>query len=478
MTEDSSLTRRSRSRIRLPLWGVGLLALVITLLLVGTAVWLYRTIEAIAADTVVIEPVFITSTGTRVQPNPAVNTQFENPTLFNPEAQPVITSNAFQPWAGQERVNILLLGIDQRCDETGPTRTDSIMVVTIDPVAKTAAALSIPRDLWVEVPGFGVDSINSAHFIGEVNEYPGGGPALAVKTVAATLGVPIDYYVTVNFDAFVEVVDLIGGITITVPETIDDLKYPDRCYGYDPFHIEAGTHQMDGQTALKYARTRATFGGDVDRAARQQQVVLAVRDKVLSLNMIPQLIGQSLELWFTFQNNVQTNMVPDQAIQLALLAQDIPRANIQTVVIDYTYVFNETTPDGRQVLVPNRDKIRQLREQLFAPPAIPTPVIENLPERAAAEQARVAVYNGTSQFGLAAATEAYLQRHNINVTEIGNADAATYRTTQIIDFGSHPFTTRYLTQLMGIPPLNVSTGINPDGDYDVLIIIGDDWDVP
>jgi hypothetical protein len=163
---------------------------------------------------------------------------------------------------------------------------------------------------------------------------------------------------------------------------------------------------------------------------------------------------------------------------LALLAQDIPRANIQTVVIDYNYVFNETAPDGRQVLVPNRDKIRQLREQLFAPPAIPTPVIENLPERAATEQARVAVYNGTSQFGLAAATEAYLKRHNINVIEIGNADAATYRTTQIIDFGSHPFTTRYLTQLMGIPPLNVSTGTNPNGDYDVLIIIGDDWDVP
>lgn len=478
MTEDSSPIRRPRAPIRLPLWGVGLLVLVITLLVFGTAAWLYRTIEAVAAGTVMIEPMFAASTGTTTQPNPIISTQLENPTLFNPETQPVITSNAFQPWSGQERINVLLLGIDQRCDETGPTRTDSIMVMTIDPVAKTAAALSIPRDLWVEVPGFGVDSINSAHFIGEVNEYPGGGPALAVKTVAATLGVPIDYYVTVNFDAFVEVVDLIGGITITVPETIDDLKYPDRCYGYDPFHIEAGTHQMDGQTALKYARTRATFGGDVDRAARQQQVVLAVRDKVLSLNMIPQLIGQSLELWFTFQNNVQTNMVPDQAIQLALLAQDIPRANIQTVVIDYNYVFNETAPDGRQVLVPNRDKIRQLREQLFAPPAIPTPVIENLPERAATEQARVAVYNGTSQFGLAAATEAYLKRHNINVIEIGNADAATYRTTQIIDFGSHPFTTRYLTQLMGIPPLNVSTSTNPNGDYDVLIIIGDDWDVP
>jgi LCP family protein required for cell wall assembly len=477
MTEESSPNRRQRPPIRLPLWGVGIVVGIIALILIGSAVWLYRTVKAVASDSEVFEPVFTSPTETDSLADPIVTTQDNSSTMDN-SSEPIITANAFQPWSGTERVNILLLGIDQRCDETGPTRTDSMMVVTIDPVGKSAAALSIPRDLWVEVPGFGVDRINSAHYIGELNEYPGGGPVLATETVAATLGVPIDYYVTVNFDAFVEVVDLIGGISITVPETIDDPKYPDRCYGYDPFHIEAGMYQMDGETALKYARTRATFGGDVDRAARQQQVVLAVRDKVLSLNMIPQLLGQSLELWQTFQDNVQTNLSLDQAIQLALLVPDIPRESIVTAVIDYNYVFNETTPDGQQVLVPNRERIRQLRDQLFAPPAIPTPVIENLPERAAEESARVAVYNGTSEFGLAAATQEYLQSHNINVTAIGNADAATYRTTQIIDFGSHPNTTRYLTQLMAIPPLNVSQGTNPDGDYDVLIIIGDDWDVP
>lgn len=477
MTEEPSSNRRSRSRIRLPMWGVGVLIGVIIFSLIGSAIWLYRTVEAIASDSEVFEPVFSSPTQNDSLTDPVVTTQDHSPSADD-NSEAIITANAFQPWSGTERVNILLLGIDQRCDETGPTRTDSMMVVTIDPVGKSAAALSIPRDLWVEVPGFGVDRINSAHYTGEINEYPGGGPMLATETVAATLGVPIDYYVTVNFDAFVEVVDLIGGISITVPETIDDPKYPDRCYGYDPFHIEAGMYQMDGETALKYARTRATFGGDVDRAARQQQVVLAVRDKVLSLNMIPQLLGQSLELWETFQDNVQTNLSLDQAIQLALLVPEIPRESIQTAVIDYNYVFNETTPDGQQVLVPNRERIRQLRDQLFAPPAIPTPVIENLPERAAEEAARVAVYNGTSEFGLAAATQEYLQSHNINVTAIGNADSATYRTTQIIDFGSHPNTTRYLTQLMAIPPLNVSQGTNPDGDYDVLIIIGDDWDVP
>ncbi len=477
MSEEPSRNRRPRATIRLPFWGVGIIVLTIILLLIGSAAWLYRTIEAVASSSELFDPVFTVPVSGTPQPDPIINTS-DNPSGSDSDVPPIISADAFQPWSGTERVNVLLLGIDQRCDEVGPTRTDSMMVVTIDPLGKTAAALSIPRDLWVEVPGFGVDRINSAHYTGEINEYPGGGPALATETVAATLGVPIDYYVTVNFDAFVEVVDLIGGITLTVPETIDDPKYPDRCYGYDPFHIEAGTHQMDGQTALKYARTRATFGGDVDRAARQQQVVLAVRDKIMSLNMVPQLLGQSLELWQTFQDNVQTNFTLDQAIQLALLVQEIPRDNIQTAVIDFNYVFSETTPDGQQVLVPNRDRIRQLRDQLFAPPAIPTPVIENLPALAAEEGARVAIYNGTSRFGLAAATQAYLENQGILVAEVGNADAATYRTTQIIDFGSHPYTSRYLTQLMGIPPLNVSTASNPEGDYDVLIIIGDDWDVP
>jgi hypothetical protein len=263
-----------------------------------------------------------------------------------------------------------------------------------------------------------------------------------------------------------------------VSEEIDDPDYPDNCYGFDPFHIEPGEQQLNGQQALKYARTRATLGGDVDRAARQQQVVMAVRDKVVSLNMLPRLLVQAPRLWQSFQKNVRTNMELDEAVQLALLAQDIPGDRIRLEVIDYDYVYNETTPDGQQVLVPNRDQIRALRDQVFAPPPIPTPVIEDLPQLMRAEQARVAVHNGTSVFGLAAETETYLTRFGLQIVEIGNADSATYANTQILDFGSHPSTTLYLAQLMEIPPLNVSYSSRPEGEYDVLIILGDDWRVP
>jgi LCP family protein required for cell wall assembly len=475
----SNSSRRNPARVRLPLWAILLLGLGIIILLIGSSVWLYQTVQATVSSLEVINPDFANpSSNNSAQELPPPNSSDVDPIQGNNEPAPILSSDAFHRWEGKNRVSILLMGIDQRCEEDGPTHTDSMMVLTIDPVGLSAAVLSLPRDLWVEIPDFGVDRINQANYLGEIYEYPGGGQALAVQTVETLLGVPINYYVAVNFDAFVEVVDLVGGIDIDVPEAIDDPDYPDRCYGYDPFSIEAGKQHLEGEAALKYARTRATFGGDVDRAGRQQAVMLAVREQVFNLNSLPQLIAQAPQLWQTSQENVRTNMTLNEAIQLALLAQDIPRESIRTAVLDYNYVYNETTPDGRQVLVPVRENIRQLRDQLFAPPAIPTPVIENLPALMAAEQARIAVLNGTAEFGLAGSTQEYLQSFGINVTEIGNADASTYLTSQIITYGSYPNTSRYLTQLMHVPPLNISSGTNPDGDYDILIIIGNNWRVP
>lgn len=470
--------RDQTNRIRLPLWAVVILALLVLIVLLAGSYGLFKAVQNTVASFEVIDPEFNTAVAQKPanveNSTPAAQ---PNPTPENNTA-PIISSDALEPWEGTERVSILLLGIDQRCEEDGPTHTDSMMVLTIDPVGQSASLLSIPRDLWVDIPDFWADRINQANYLGETYEYPGGGPALAMHTVENLLGVPIDYYIAVNFDAFIEAIDLVGGIDMDIPETIDDPNYPDRCYGYDPFHIEAGEQHLTGEQALKYARTRATLGGDVDRAGRQQAVILAARDQVLNLNKLPQLIAQAPQLWLTFQKNVRTNLQPDEAVQLALLAQEIPRENISTAVIDYDYVYPETTLDGRQVLVPVRENIRTLRDQIFVPPAIPTPVIENLPALMAEENARVAVYNGTAVFGLAGETQTYLQEKGINVTEIGNADSAAYPTSQIITYGNYPNTAQYLTQLMHIPPLNISTAQNPDGDFDVLIIIGNDWSVP
>lgn len=474
-------SRRTRPPVQLPLWAVaviGAAGVILLLVIIGfTGTWLFNTVrEAVAG---------INNPDTDF--NPALTDSGDSPgglsdPLVSSDAPaddgPRLSPELFQRWSGTDRVNVLLLGIDLRCGEEGPTHTDTMMVITMDPVGMSAAALSLPRDMWVEIPGFGVNRINQAYFQGEAFDYPGGGAGLAVETVEATLGVPIDYYVTVDFEGFVEFVDLVGGISVEVEEEINDPTYPDSCYGYDPFYIRPGTHDLDGAEALKYARTRATAGSDIDRAARQQQVVMAVRDKALRLNAVPRLLAQSPQLWQSFQRSVHTNLRLEEVVQLALLAQDIPRENIRTEVIDYTYVYNEQTWDGQMVLVPNRERIRGLRDQLFAPPAIPTPVIENLPQLARQEEARVLVQNGTATFGLAASTRDYLQPFGINVVEIGNADDSTLSSTQIVDYGSHLNTTRYLAELLKVPPLNITYSTRPPaGDYDVLVILGNDWQV-
>lgn len=473
MTPDPRGTRRQPG-VRLPVWALTVLLIAGLLVLALSSVWLFRTVRGFAAASDGVGPDF----------NPAAEPNASGPN--GPEVlagTPQVAGGTVAPesipsWAGMERINILLLGVDLRCDEEGPTHSDTIMVATIDPVSQSAALLSLPRDLWVEIPDFGSNRINQAYFLGQAYEYPGGGAQLAVETVEAFLGVPINYYLAVDFKAFVDFVDLMGGVVVEVPERIEDPTYPDNCYGYDPFTIDPGLQRLDGPTALKYARTRATFGGDVDRAGRQQQVILAVRDQATQLDTLPQLLFNAPQLWQSFQQNVSTDLKLDEALQLANLLRNMPRANVRNYVLDYSYVYNDTTFDGQQVLVPVREKVRALRDEVFAPPAVPTPVIEALPTAIVMEEARVAVYNGTGVFGLAGDTQQYLLRQNVNVTEIGNADSAGYTSTQIIDYGSHPGTVQYLLRLLNVAPLNVSTGTNPAGDFDVLIILGSDWQVP
>lgn len=473
MSSDSRGPRRN-SGLRLPGWALVLLLVLGLLLLTLSSVWLFRTVRGLAAVPDGTGPDFNPIPGQAApgQTAPEVSAG----TIAAPSGQ--TSPDTIPEWAGTERVNILLLGVDLRCDEEGPTHSDTIIVATIDPVSQSAALLSLPRDLWVEIPNFGANRINQAYFLGQAYELPGGGAGLAVETVEAFLGIPIDYYLAVDFKAFVDFVDMMDGVVIDVPERIEDPNYPDNCYGYDPFTIDAGQQRLDGATALKYARTRVTFGGDVDRAGRQQQVILAVREQATQLNSLPQLLFNAPQLWRSFQDNVDTDLKLDEALQLANLVRNIPRDSIHNRVLDYNYVYNDTTFDGQQVLVPLRDEVRLLRDELFAPPAVPTPVIEALPTVVTVEDARVAIFNGTSTFGLAAQTQQYLLRQNVTVTEVGNADSSTYSTTQIIDYGSHPGTVQYLVRLMNVPPLNVSTGTNPTGDFDVLVILGEDWHIP
>jgi LCP family protein required for cell wall assembly len=373
------------------------------------------------------------------------------------------------PNVSTERVNILLLGTDKRAGETGPSRTDTMILATIDPQTKTAAMLSIPRDLWVPIPGYSENRINVAHFLGERDKYPGGGPALAKKTVQYTLGVPVHYYVRINFEGFERIIDAIGGITIDVKEAIHDTKYPDSNYGYMTVDIPAGVQKMGGKTALQYARARHGTS-DFDRARRQQEVLKAIRDKVLSLNIPLTRIPEILKL---VGDSVQTDLSLNEMYALAKEGREL--TNIQSGVIDENMTTPQTTPDGASVLIPNSTKIRDLINQLFGGP-VPTaspPLSEK--EQIAQEAAKVEVQNGTLTPGLALRTNEYLKSLGYNVVAYSNADRSDYALTVIVDYGGKTATVNALATLFNVSVDNVRKNTGLQSSVDVRVILGRDY---
>jgi len=272
-------------------------------------------------------------------------------------------------WDGSGRVNLLVLGIDQRGSQQGYFRTDTMIIVTIDPQAQTVGMISIPRDLWVPIWGYEnkQNRINTAHYYGDVDNYPGGGPALARDTASYNLGIPIHHYARINFTVFEHLIDEIGGIDIYAEQAINDPAYPDEGTGYDPFYMPAGQHHLDGKTALKYARTRHG-GSDFERARRQQQVILAARDQVLNLNQMPRLIANGPQILSALGDSVQTDLSFDQAKQLAEILQSIPADSYRGAVIDQHYTQPYVTDTGAQVLIPLREKIGQLYSSFFETP--------------------------------------------------------------------------------------------------------------
>lgn len=275
---------------------------------------------------------------------------------------------AFQPWEGNDRVNILLMGIDRRPGEGFVSRTDTMIVISVDPQTDSAAMLSIPRDLYVDIPGYGQDRINTAFVYGalgsnaiETNYLDGA--ALSMQTVSYNLGIPIDHFILVDFGAFTRSIDLLGGIDLNVPYNIDDPYYPDMNYGYDPLFIAAGLQHFDGALALKYARTRHA-DTDFNRAARQQQVLLGVRQKALGMG-VTEMLRQVPALYREVSGGVRTDLNPEQLLRLATTGGSIPSENIQSAVLDQSYLTSYLTPGGASVYLMNPDLVMPLIRSLF-----------------------------------------------------------------------------------------------------------------
>jgi LCP family protein required for cell wall assembly len=448
----------------------------------------YTTIRALAARTQFRSIPFISAPDRSQQPQPDTQNQGAGPDTElgpQPEATPL---EIYPDIESQERVNILVLGIDQRPGETVACRTDTMILVSVNPKDMSASLLSIPRDLWVPIrhPKHPEDRINTAHMWGESENYPGGGPELARDTVQYNFGVPVHYYTRINFSGFEQIIDRIGGIEVDVPMTIHDTKYPAPDNSYMTFHIDAGRQFLDGPTALKYARTRQGGGdGDFTRMQRQQQVILAIRDRVLSLPNLPQLLPRLPQLYRDMGDSIETDIPPQMMFTLAMWAQKVEGENIRMETIDRRMTYDFWTDDGRLVLAYDREKARPIIESLFTDPTPEaTASNTNHTDKLEAENARVVVFNGTSTEGLAATVADFLSMQGINTVQVGNADHFGYPRTLISVYANKPATVAWLSEWLkgiGIPePILQSPTAQPDwieNEIDISITIGADFPV-
>lgn len=472
--------------MRIPAWLFALGIILVIIATVGLSVTAYSVARQIAIDAGNAGIQFTSfdlaavPTATRVAvvatPLPAVTAALgttAQPTLVVPTA--TLDPAAQYVWSDPRRITLLLLGIDQRSalDDPGPFRTDTMIVVSIDPVRKTAGVLSIPRDLWVNIPGFQPGRINTANMLGDVNGYPGGGPALAAETVRQVLGIPIDRYVLINFDVFLTIVNTLApnGVEVCVRERIDDPNYPDAANGFIRVTFEPGCQVLDAERLLQYARTRHG-NTDFARAERQQEVLRAVRETLLNLGGVTQFIGQAPALWTALSSNIKTNLSLDDILRLGTLVAEIPRENFRFGVIDNLYVNLAKTSSGDDVLVLRANAVSLLLQQVFYPEENLT--LSDLRSRAEAENASIVVFNNTDVAGLAGQTRDWLSSQGVSVAEVGNTPTATNEGTTIRVYTGKLWTGKYLAALMGLPPERVEPGADGLTDNDVAVVVGPD----
>lgn len=387
------------------------------------------------------------------------------------------------PWDGASRVTVLLIGLDYRDWEEGlgAPRSDTMMLLTIDPLTMTAGVLSVPRDLWVNIPGYGYNRINAAYSYGLGDQLPGGGAGLAMKTVESFLGIEINYYAQVDFSTFETMIDTIGGVCLDIPEAI----IVGRTFE-NSAHLEPGYQCLDGKSTLGYARARYTEGGDVDRAGRQQQVIRAIMDNIFDPVNFPGLAASAPSLYAQLSSGINTDIALNDALRLAVLVKDLPRENIIWGTIDYTMadigtvVINDLE---QSIMRPFPDAIRDLVDSIFGSGAIVPAAEGDLIEKMEIEAARVVIVNGSGVAGLAALTAEYLSDQGMNVVGFGNTSdfPTTYYypfpdRTVIIVHGEGLYAMQYIQALMSFNSQSqIIFDFNPDAEADIIIALGYDW---
>jgi len=273
---------------------------------------------------------------------------------------PVPSAAPIAPSTATGAVTILILGLDARQGEGPLARSDAIMVVRLDVDTQEVAMLSLPRDLWVPIPGFGEGKIDSAYFLGELT---GEGADVATQTVSQALGIEIDRTAVMNFDGFRSLIDTLGGISIDVPAALYDPNFPTDDYGYMVVEFKPGPQTMDGERALIYSRIRHP-DSDFERARRQQSVVVAIAQKLRARGVLKNLHDAD-RLTAAVRPFMRTDLPRAMALNLLWNMRSTDLSNVKRITVD-TSLLNETNIDGSYALIAEPSVLQSLGTQLVA----------------------------------------------------------------------------------------------------------------
>lgn len=384
------------------------------------------------------------------------------------------------------RVNVLLAGNSE--DDTGhegAELTDSIMILSIDTKNHTAFMLSVPRDLWVAIPGDGHSKINSVYPTGKANNfsadgYPSGGMGQLEQVIQKNLGITCHYYALVDYSALRDAVNAVGGIDITIKSSDPRGLYdPNVDWGTNQplVKLTNGTHHLDGRAALNLARARGdsynSYGyaqSDFTRTQMQREIILAIRQKATSAGVLTNPVRLS-ELFDAVGKNVKTDLTLSNVRRMYDITKNIDQNNIQSIGLNdaggKNLLNNYTAADGQAALIPaaGLDDYSDIRTYLRTISSS-DPVVR--------EGATITVLNGTDTAGLATKWRSSLSTKNFDVVSIGDATANSAVTT-IIDnsAGKNPLTVKALQQVLTGSKV---TTTNPYTGYsaDIIVVIGAD----
>lgn len=376
------------------------------------------------------------------------------------------------------RTNILLFGSGGKDWDEGTDLTDTIMVASVDEAKRHVTLISIPRDLFVQLPGYGWSRLNYLWPYG-VKKAPTGTkiPALPKQVVGQITGLEIHYVLKVDFSGFTRMIDALGGVELTVERAFTDTQYPTEDYRYQTVKFEAGPQTLTGEQALKFARSRhapGPEGTDFARSHRQQQVIQAVREKLLAREVLddPQRITELVNL---VNEHYTTDLTFADDLTLARVAKSVGRDGISSLVIDDSPpdpLVMEPSPEERMktyggafVMVPVDPTYQTIHRRIGEVLDHPELLVDPL---------RVIVLNGTKQPGLAGGIADLLRQRHLRVVQVGNTTARRdYEASVIIDVTQkRPEETQRIAELLGATATSLPEGEVLQKETDIVVIIG------